>query len=233
MADNGSGQLAVTMSGPGVWIISGANDYSGGTVVLGGTLRFDITSGSATIAAGTTATVAPGATLELAGSVSAFGSAGGNRTHVLNNSTASGLLVSGTNQVVGGIDGAGNTQVNAGSSLTADHIVQNALIIGGAAGSPATVTIDASDASGNALDQSSGLALAGSLAPNDPFAAGIGSPNWLVGAADSDSSFTLPTLGGSNSAVGVAAVPEPSTILLSAFALLGLLITDIRRRTNG
>jgi hypothetical protein len=50
-----------------------------------------------------------------------------------------------------GIEGPGNLTVNAGSSLTANHIVQSALVIGGTAGSPATVTIAASDSSGNPL----------------------------------------------------------------------------------
>ncbi len=51
-----------------------------------------------------------------------------------------------------GIDGNGTTTVNSGGSLIANHIVQGALVIGGAAGSPATVTIAASDASGNPLN---------------------------------------------------------------------------------
>ena len=106
------------------------------TTVLAGTLRFNIASGTPTIAAGVTATVASGATLELAGSVSALGTAGGNRVHVINDSTAPGVLVSGTGQIVGGIDGTGDAQVNDGSDLTADHIIQNALIIGGRHGSP-------------------------------------------------------------------------------------------------
>ena len=38
LADNGAGQLAVTKSGTGVWILSAANTYSGGTTVLSGTL---------------------------------------------------------------------------------------------------------------------------------------------------------------------------------------------------
>jgi hypothetical protein len=50
-----------------------------------------------------------------------------------------------------------------------NHIIQNALIIGGTAGSPGLVTIDASDANGNPLGQSNGFALAGSLAPSGRF----------------------------------------------------------------
>jgi hypothetical protein len=63
------------------------------------------------------------------------------------------LTVSGAGSlaVSGGIEGPGDLTVDAGSSLTASHIVQTALVIGGTAGSPATVTIAASDASGNSL----------------------------------------------------------------------------------
>ena len=55
-------------------------------------------------------------------------------------------------QVVGGIDGAGITTVAASTSLTADHIVQSALVIGGDSDSTALVTIAPSDDSGNSLD---------------------------------------------------------------------------------
>ncbi len=70
-------------------------------------------------------------------------------------SAAGGILVSGTHQRVGHIDGAGVTQVNAGSDLTTDHIIQTALMIGGTAGSPAAVTIAASDAWGAPLQVTS------------------------------------------------------------------------------
>jgi hypothetical protein len=50
-----------------------------------------------------------------------------------------------------GLDGSGTTQINAGSDLTANHIVQGALVIGGASKNPGLVTIDASDAAGNPL----------------------------------------------------------------------------------
>jgi autotransporter-associated beta strand protein len=215
LADNNAGRLAVTKSGTGVWILSGANSYSGNTTVSAGTLKFNITSGTPTIAAGATATVASGATLELAGSVSALGSAGGNRTQIMNNSTALGLVVSGSHQQVGNIDGSGTTQVNAGSDLTANHIIQSALTIGGAAGSPALVTIDASDTSGNALGQTSGLA--SSLMPTDPFGAGEASSANLSSGGGAD----LAALSPGNSAVGgnLSAVPEPSTLLLLLLAL--------------
>ena len=231
MADNGSGRLAVTKDGDGVWILSGANTYSGNTTVLGGTLKFQITSGTPTIAAGVTATVASGATLELAGSVSALGTAAGNRVYIVNNSTASGVVVSGTNQVVGAINGAGSTQVNAGSDLTADHIIQSALIIGGTPGSPALVTIDASDASGNPLGQSSGFELAGSLSSSGPFGAdgitsSITSTNLSSGGL---ADLRVPSFGDSVGRVNPSSVPEPLTLLLALVAVLGVVSTQFAR----
>ena len=97
-----------------------------------GTLRLNATSRSTSVAAGVVVQVADSATLELAGSASALSSGGlaANRAAIVNNSTASaGVLVSGTNQVVGPIDGTGNTEIRAGSDLTATRIVQSALVI--------------------------------------------------------------------------------------------------------
>ncbi len=165
---------------------------------------------------GVVATVNNSATLELAGTVSALASST-NRVTVVNNSTASaGLLVSGTNQVVGSIDGSGTTQVDAGVSLTANHIIQNALLICGASGSPVLVTIDASDASGNPLGQSSGLALADSMMLSGPFEAGeISSANQSSGDG-----IDLAALSAGNPTVGgdLSPVPEPSTLLLVLLA---------------
>ena len=84
--------------------------------VNSGTLRFKTTSipNTAFVGTGVTATVASGATLELAGTTSALGILGGNVTNIVNNSqaaTTGGLYVSGTNQVLGTITGTGNTVV--------------------------------------------------------------------------------------------------------------------------
>ncbi|HEV2969514.1 MAG TPA: autotransporter-associated beta strand repeat-containing protein [Pirellulales bacterium] len=219
----------VTKLGPGTLILSGANTYSGGTTVLSGTLKFNINTGAATIGSGVTATVASGATLELAGSVSALGTAGGNRAHIVNDSTSSGVVVSGTNQVVGGIDGSGSTQVNAGSDLTANHVVQTALVIGGTAASPGLMTIDASDASGNPLGQSSGFVLANSLRPSGPFGApDVSTASTIPVAADS-ADLAVVALGKSVGSGDPAPVPEPSTLLLAFLAVLGAVSTQFAR----
>ena len=79
----------------------------------------------------------------LAGTTSSLSNptAAADRVHVINNSTQAGgggLKVTGTNQQTGAIDGTGDTVVSAGASLTANHIVQSSLVIGGSAGTPAT-----------------------------------------------------------------------------------------------
>lgn len=236
-----SGTVTAILAGAGVPLaktttgsvtLLGANTYSGNTTVSAGTLRFSITSGTPTIASGVIATVAPGATLELAGSISALGTATGNREHVVNNSLgatdqSAGLVVSGIHQVVGAIDGSGTTSVASGCDLRADHIVQAALIIGGTSLTPATVTIDSSDASGNPLSQSSGFALADSLTPSDPFDT-IAPSSW--DSPVSSGSSTIPSiLGGSNLSANASAVPEPSTLLLTLFAALGVVSTQLAR----
>jgi autotransporter-associated beta strand protein len=189
----------------------------------GGKLRASIASGLASVGNGVTANITGSGVLELAGSVSALGTTiPANRVAITNGSNAAaGLLISAGNQQVGGIGGTGNTQVNAGASLTADHIVQNSLIIGGAAGSPALLTIDASDASGNPLAQSSGFVLASSLDPIETIDAGSVNPsNSLAndGSSASDLILGADTLASGNLGGSAATVPEPTTMLL---ALLG------------
>lgn len=243
LANHSTGLLAVAKSGNGTWILAGADTYSGGTTVSagtlefdtapalgnsttlqvnGGTLRFKVSTGSATVGTGVTATVASGATLELAGSVAAL-AAGANRVNITNGSTTpAGILVSGTNQVVGNIGGAGNTQVNAGSSLQANHIIQNALIIGGTSTSHATVTIGASDASGNPL---AGVALSGTPVASAPIAAGTDLGNSSIGDLVAGSQSPLHSGAISDS----AAVPEPSSLLLLVVGGLALAQAAIRR----
>ena len=162
-------------------------------------------------------------TLELAGTVSAL-SNGSNRAehHEQQRAEAAGILVSGTHQQVGSIDGSGNTQVNAGSNLTANHIIESALAIGGTAGSPALVTIDASDSSGSPLGQSSGFALADSLTPSGPFGADIIGSADLIGSGGGTAD--LEVLSPASFALGgnPSSVPEPSTMMLVLLAITGV-----------
>jgi autotransporter-associated beta strand protein len=221
LADNGAGLLSVVKDGPGIWILSGADSYSGGTTVIAGTLRFNVTSGSPTVAAGATATVDAGATLELAGSVSAL-SSGASRVNAINNSSAPGILVSGTNQQVGNIDGSGTTQVNAGSDLTTNHIIQGALVIDGTSKNQGTVTIDASDASGNPL---ASLAVAAIPSAAEKL------PGTVIGDSINGDPVAVSSIALNLSAgAGLATVPEPSGLVLIAVGGLALSSAAYSRR---
>ena len=176
------------------------------------------------IAAGATASVNEGATLELAGSVSALAN-GSNRVNIVNNSNAPGVLVSGTNQQVGNIDGSGTTQVNAGSDLTANHIVQGAMVIGGTSKNRGLVTIDASDASGNPV-----ASLALQVAPTSVIQSNLGDP--LGYTTNSNLLAFSPPLNSSLTG-SPAAVPEPSSLFLLAVGGLLLARAIVRYRHRG
>ncbi len=146
-----SGPGMLSKEGAGTLTITGPNTYAGNTAVDGGTLRFNVANGKTIVDSSAVVTVAPGATLELAGSISALGATAGPRARIVNDSIGSGLLVSGQNQIVGNIDGAGQTTITAGSDLTASHIIQSALIVEGSPAGLATMTIAAADESGAPL----------------------------------------------------------------------------------
>jgi fibronectin-binding autotransporter adhesin len=201
--------------------------------VAAGTMKFNVVSGTPSVGAGVTAVVASGATLELSGTVAAL-SIGPNRADISDNSSAPGIIVTGTKQQVGGVDGSGATQVNAGSDLTADHIVQSALIIGGQNGSPGTVTIAASDSLGRPMvqDQSQPveLASASALALAGPIQADLAvqAPISSLDDSPTESDLTHP---GAVTDVPIAslpstAVPEPSTLVL---VLLGAVVVAIQK----
>ncbi|HEV2970669.1 MAG TPA: autotransporter-associated beta strand repeat-containing protein [Pirellulales bacterium] len=237
--NTGGAARTITKVNAGILEIDGASTLTAASVinVNAGGVRFKNTTGAATIGAGTVVNVATGTSLELAGSVSDLSSPDSPpspatavlRAHVVNRGS---LLVSGTHQQTGGIDGTGGvTTVNSGSDLTADHIVQSSLVIGGTATSAALVTIASSDASGNPL--ASGFAVAGSLSPSGPFAAGTDGGSSLL-ASGGSSAGSSSSLGGANLGSGQASVPEPASLLLMALgggiALLAVLRRKINRR---
>jgi hypothetical protein len=172
----------------------------------------------------------------LAGAASVLGVAtpAADRVNINNSSSSTaGLLVSTTTgvQQVGGIDGTGTTQVNASASLTANHIIQAALVIGGTdASHVGLVTIDASDASGNPLTVGGGGAsLTGSMDPSAPLAGDGSASSSSLASNDSSTSGSSPSTGSSS---GTPAVPEPSTIVMLLIAAAGALGYGLRRRNR-
>ncbi len=226
-------QGTLNKTNTGALAINGTSSLAAGSAlsVAGGTMQFNV-SGSSVVGTAVTATVASGATLELDGTTSALTDSTTTTNRV--NITDSGNLNVGntvvtptTIQQVGAIDGSGTTTVADGSQLTANHIIQGALVIGSTGSNPSQVTIAASDANGNSLGTSGALAVASSLAPSEPFAAGASNGSSLLGT---DGSPSLGDLNSGCGAVGGSAVPEPSTIVLLGVACLLGLLPRLRRR---
>jgi len=200
---NISHAATLTVAGPGVTTITGAGlslGNSSAILVNSGTLQFNFGAGAAvSLGSGTTTTIAAGATLQLAGTVTALSDpASGNRINVVNqNSMASGgLMIASGNQTVGTISGtatnsggattySGNTTVAAGASLTADQILQNTISIGAGA----TVTIRPSGGGSMGAGQGTGVGGQGSGA--DDRAAIVAAA--LGGSGDSDGDATTAT----------------------------------------
>ncbi len=225
LTNNAAAKLTVT--GGGALEIDAAPtlaDASSILVTSGSRLKFNVQVGSATIGSAVAATIAATATLELAGTVSAL-SSGSQRVNITNNSSASGLLVSGTNQQVGFIDGIGTTHMNAGSDLTADHIIQSALVIGGTSGSFGTMTIAGSDASGNPLGQTFSQPLAAQLAS-------LAAPTAVGAQATGFSDLPPSGIHADLSGGPGQAMPEPATLVLLALGGLACLAWIRRSRAN-
>lgn len=213
-----------TKSAAGILEIQGAPSLGNKSSlnVSGGALKFNVAGGTAAVGTGVVVTVTNSAKLELAGAIAALASGGSplNRANIVNNSTAAaGLIVSGNNQVVGGIDGSGTTQVTSGGDLTANHIVQSALLIGGASSSLGQVTIAESDANGDSLATSAAAPLAASA-----LAATLGPPGQIEMSLGVMASSLPGGLGVFDRVAGgpnlrTTAVPEPATNLLAMFAL--------------
>ena len=170
------------------------------------TLQFTAVSGSASVSTGVSVAVATGATLQLAGTVSALSQ--GNDAANITTHGAGTLLVTGTNQTVGTVAGdpssdtngatiyGGTTVVGSGGAaqLTATQILQNTLTIGagstvtilpsGPGGSEAVSTAVASNGS------SSGAAAAASSDSSSDASGGESEPLAAIEAAVSSGSIS-------------------------------------------
>jgi alpha-L-arabinofuranosidase len=127
-----------------------------------------------------------------------------------------------------GIQGTGNLTINAGSSLTAGHIIQNALVIGGTAGSFGMMTIAASDASGNPLT----TAAANAVGTATDATSGSSMPGALTAASTTAvtavSSTSITTVATTTTST-TASSPIPHAVAPSAHGSSG---SDLVARTN-
>ncbi len=213
------GHTTVVKSGPGTWLLTGANTYTGGTVINQGILRIANSSPAAVVASGTVVALNGASALDLAGPTSALSDGtAAHSANVLNNSSAAvGLTISGANQRVGNIDGTGSTQVNTGSTLTANHVIQGALFIGGAQGSKSNVVIDISDESGNPLSDAATNGLLGNMRKTSGDA-----PTGIVGNSGPNSFLPSDVGVAGSTAPAFPAVPEPSTCAIACAVALGV-----------
>jgi autotransporter-associated beta strand protein len=109
-----------------------------------GRLRFSATTGNGAAGTGASVSISAAATLELAGTVSDFSLS----LNVVNNgaqANGGGLIVSGSNQQIGNLDGSGDLFIAAGTDLTANHVIQGSLTIAGTVSSHGLLTIAAID----------------------------------------------------------------------------------------
>jgi hypothetical protein len=201
--------------------------------VQSGTLNYAIPSGATSVGMNVSLAVAPGATVNVGVVVNPF-SDGTHKVAIANNGN---LAVNGSGIVTGAVTGAGTTAVAAGAQLTADSIIQTALVIGGTSTSPSIVTIDPSDSLGNPLGATapliasktaSGLAaeLADSSTRNANGAIELlqqpaSDPTDATGVGASASSSDLATAGSSAFPLGEGrSVPEPSSLCLALACLI-------------
>ena len=116
----------------------------------------------------------------------------------------------------GGIDGTGDLAVSAGGNLAANHIVQDSLAIGGTPGSPAMVTIAASDANGNPLYSAAASNTSSATDAMTSFPEPAPPTSGSASAVATASTLT-PTTASSEPPISVAVAPsshEPSGVAL-------------------
>jgi beta-glucanase (GH16 family) len=107
---------------------------------------------------------------------------------------ASSLTVAGLGSLTvrGAIEGLGDLAISAGGNLTVNNVLQNALVIGGTAGSHGLVTIDASDASGNSLSALAATSATSSISSSPRLDAPIATDPATVALASTASIMTAP-----------------------------------------
>lgn len=214
----------VVAAGAGSLDLQGQQTWSDNTTLslASGTINYAIPTGPTSLGANDRLSIAAGAQVNVGGAVDPFSDAGGRRVSIVN-SSVTGLNINAGSVRVGAVSGSGTTTVAAGSHLTADSIIQGALVIGGTAANAAVVTIDASDASGsplaaNPLASLSESQLAGPIVLGTTPGGSIPATTvFLRGSDAAPSPFAGETL--ARPGLPTASVPEPPSICLLFMAI--------------
>ena len=127
ISDGTATSVAVNMAGPGAWIISGTNTYSGGTTVNGGIL---VLQGGGTFSGGIT--INAGAQVQVNGSDASFGAA--NNTVTINGGSIRFYQSFATNSARAFVIGTG------GAAIDTDTFTSNGTTIGGNISGAGTIT---------------------------------------------------------------------------------------------
>ncbi|MBZ9823215.1 autotransporter-associated beta strand repeat-containing protein [Mesorhizobium sp. CA4] len=192
-----TGLGALRKDGPGTLILSGTNDYSGGTTITAGILRAGSTSAFGTGAV----TVNTGATLDLAGNNNTVGGLNGGGSVALGTGTltlSSGFNFSGAITGSGGLTkSVSGTQTLSGCSSTYDGVTT---ITGG------TLAVSCLANGGVASSIGDSGAAATNLVLNG------GTLQYIGAAGSTDRQFTLGASGGTLDASGTGAINFTSTL---------------------
>ena len=148
ISNGGTGKLAVSKSGTGTWVLSGANTYTGSTTISAGTLKL----GASGVISDSSAVVMSGGTLNLNGYSETIGSLSGTSNVTSgaagsitlttggdgSSTSYSGVIANGSGTVALTKEGAGTFTVSGTNTYTGDTTIKaGTLKAGGAAGGKA------------------------------------------------------------------------------------------------